>query len=358
VWSPARYTWTPAGCIFVDGYWDYPLSTRGLLFAPVVIERRYWTQPDWVYRPRYVVYETALLGSLFVRPDSGGYYFGDYFESRYRRRGFVPWVDYRVTRYSNDPLYTYSRWQHRTDRTWDRDLRTLYADRRNGDAPRPPRTFLQQTRAIKNITGNKNGNITHIKNVTVLAPITNVDKRVIKLQPVSRTQMAQERKAIQQSRTVSKERQKLTAQIVAKGPVPVKPTDRPRVTKVPLPRMTSVERPRVTVKPPAPPVMPKHVEKTLPKYEPVKPTILPRPKPEVKPNPKPLPKPVPKPTPKPVVKPDPKPTPKPDPKPTPKPEVKPNPKPTPKPVVKPDPKPVPKPVKKPDPKPMPRAAVR
>src|SRR5207302_1673977 len=35
VWIPAHYIWTPVGCVFVDGYWDYPLDARGLLFAPV-----------------------------------------------------------------------------------------------------------------------------------------------------------------------------------------------------------------------------------------------------------------------------------------------------------------------------------
>src|SRR5262245_4951292 len=35
IWMAPRYIWTPAGFIFVEGYWDYPLEDRGLLFAPV-----------------------------------------------------------------------------------------------------------------------------------------------------------------------------------------------------------------------------------------------------------------------------------------------------------------------------------
>jgi len=31
VWTPARYSWTPAGAVFVAGYWDYPLTSRGQL---------------------------------------------------------------------------------------------------------------------------------------------------------------------------------------------------------------------------------------------------------------------------------------------------------------------------------------
>ena len=35
VWVPARYIWTPGGCVFVVGYWVHPLERCGLLFAPV-----------------------------------------------------------------------------------------------------------------------------------------------------------------------------------------------------------------------------------------------------------------------------------------------------------------------------------
>jgi hypothetical protein len=364
VWVPAHYVWTPGGYLFVEGYWDYPLRARGVLFAPVVIERRFWTRPNWVYRPRFVVYDTALVGALFVRPDTGSYYFGDYFAPTYRRRGFVSWVDYRVTRYSYDPLFTYVRWQNRTNRYWERDLRTLYVNRWNGKVARPPRTIVQQNTLIKNITVNK-GTVVNIRNVTVLAPITKVDRTVVKLRPVTKAQLATERKAIQRLRTISVQRQKLDAQVLAKGKPPVRPTDRPQVPKIKLPRPAVVVKPRLTVKPPAPPVVPKGVEKKpLPRFDPIKPVVVPKPKTEVKPKPKTEVKPPPRPMPKPKteVKPPPRPMPKPTvevkppPRPMPKPktEVKPPPKPMPKPrvEVKPPPKPMPKPVVKPDPKPM------
>jgi hypothetical protein len=347
IWVPARYSWTPAGYVFIDGYWDYPLESRGLLFAPVVIEPRLWGRPRWVYRPRIVLYTPALMVSLFVRPDYGCYYFGDFYESRYRER-FVPWIDFRVTRYrgSYDPLFSYCRWEHRNNRSWERNLRTLYVNRVEGRAPRPPVTLVQQTTVVKNIT-----NVTNIRNVTMMAPLTKVDKTVVKLQPVSQTQLALQTKAARQIRTLSLERQKITATAVAKGPAPVKPTDVPKVTRLTLPKTTTAITPKTVVKPPAPPVAPKHVERTLPKHEPVKPVVIPHPKPktETKPEPKPKPKvevkPEPKPKPKVEVKPEPKPKPKTDVKPEPKPVIK---KPEPKPVAKPEPKPMPK---KPDPKP-------
>ena len=35
VWIPAHYVWAPRGYVFVDGYWDYSVARRGVLFAPV-----------------------------------------------------------------------------------------------------------------------------------------------------------------------------------------------------------------------------------------------------------------------------------------------------------------------------------
>src|SRR5262249_3701273 len=83
VWIPASYVWTPAGYVFVEGHWDYPFRDRGLLFAPVFVDRRIWVQPGWFYRPSFVVYDAFLLGSLFVRLDHRSYYFGDYFDPSY-----------------------------------------------------------------------------------------------------------------------------------------------------------------------------------------------------------------------------------------------------------------------------------
>ena len=68
MWVPSHYTWTPCGYVFVDGYWDYPLRQRGVLFTPVYFTGAVYTRPAFVYRPSYVVYDDALTGALFVRP--------------------------------------------------------------------------------------------------------------------------------------------------------------------------------------------------------------------------------------------------------------------------------------------------
>jgi hypothetical protein len=167
VWVPAHYVWTPCGCVFVAGYWDYPLRDRGLLFAPVCFERRVWLEPHYVYTPTCVVYDDCLMGALFVRPSCGHYYFGDYFEPRYRGLGFTAWVDFRIGRSCADPLFSFYACNHAADPVWERDLRGLYAGRFRGDIAPPPRTLVQQNTVIQNITVRKNvTNITNVKNVT------------------------------------------------------------------------------------------------------------------------------------------------------------------------------------------------
>jgi WXXGXW repeat (2 copies) len=214
LWSPACYTWTPGGHVFNEGYWDYPFRDRGLLFAPVNIERSHWSRPGWSYQPSYVVYDSFLLAALFVRPTYNHYYFGDYYGSNYDRLGFVPWTDHRYGRAIGDPLFGYYQWQNRDNPGWGRDMRQLYAARREDPAARPPRTLAQQNTVIQNISNSTTNvnNVTNITNVTALAPLTRVDNRFVKLQPVTRAQRVEAQKTSTQFRDFSSQRGKLEAQ--------------------------------------------------------------------------------------------------------------------------------------------------
>jgi hypothetical protein len=116
VWNNASYAWTPGGYVYSNGYWDYPLAGRGVLFAPVSFSRPIFARPGFVFRPRFTVALDGLLDSLFVRPGFGHYYFGDYFAPRYFGMGFQPWYLYGPRFY--DPLFSHFRWMHRGD--WDR----------------------------------------------------------------------------------------------------------------------------------------------------------------------------------------------------------------------------------------------
>ena len=159
VWIPAHYVWTPGGCLFVEGYWDHPLEGRGLLFAPVRLAANLLTAPGWTYTPQYVVQSDFLLGALFVQPSAGHYYFGDYFDNRYQRAGFVPWIDYRIGRSGYDPNFNYYRSTFADASGWERGLRGLYQARFRGDIARPPRTLVQQNQIFQNIRVNKTGEV-------------------------------------------------------------------------------------------------------------------------------------------------------------------------------------------------------
>ena len=216
IWTSDSYVWTPGGYAFVDGYWDHSFRNRGLLFAPVTIDRRFSNRADWSYQPSYVVYDGFLLSSLFVRPSYGQYYFGDYYDQRYDRLGFVPWHDFRYGRSIGDPLFTHYQWQNRANAGWSRDMRGLYTARREDPAARPPRTLIQQNTRIKNITNNttvenitNNTKVTNIANVTALAPLARVDRTFVTLQPVTKAQRVEAQKVRSQFKEFSTHRAQL-----------------------------------------------------------------------------------------------------------------------------------------------------
>jgi hypothetical protein len=252
VWIPAHYVWTPVGYVFVDGYWDLEMTRRGLVFAPVYFRRPVWTLASWSYQPSYIVYNDFLLGAMFVRPNAYSYYFGDYFDASYRRRGFIAWVDFRLGGVGYDPLFSYYRWRHRDDRRAIADLRELYAARFSGRAERPPVTLVQQNVLIQNIQNNRVTNVTNIGHVTALAPLSGVNRSVVNLQPVPRAQRLQEQKFAQNVRQAGVNRGKMETQLLASQSVPSARNPRPITARVDVPRPQVSANAAALQPPPAP----------------------------------------------------------------------------------------------------------
>jgi hypothetical protein len=280
-YAPAHYSWTPAGYIFCDGYWDYPLARRGLLFAPARFSSGVWNSSGWNYQPRYVIGYQGLLGSLFARADYGRYYFGNYYAADYNRHGFVPWFDYRTGRNSPDPLFHHSRWQTRNDPHWETNLRGLHKDRLAGTSPLPPTTLVQQHQVIQNITINKTvktGNKTlTVKNhqdvlqqMSVIAPLTKGTHNEFKLSPVAKATQAEQRQAAKHIQAATLDRHKREAKLVSGGAHPRQPTDASTKVKVELPKVSGRAKAGLLQAPPPPPI-PKHVEQPLPTHENIKP---------------------------------------------------------------------------------------
>jgi WXXGXW repeat (2 copies) len=303
VWCSAGYTWTPSGCLFNDGYWDHPLDERGLLFAPVYFSRDWGRRP---FVPQFVVSSDFLMGAMFVCSSAQHYYFGDYFDKRYAARGFVTWPEYRVGKTGYDANYNYYRHLHAADPRWETSLRDLYRTRASGEVPRPPRTLIQQVRTINTITGNKTGNdtihkninLTHIQNVTALAPLKGITKsrvtnlsvlspgkdpmvagRVMKLEPVPKEEHAREVQKAGQLRAAGQLRHDVESKMLNQGGVPVIHTDPARVVKMELPKPippVAAPRPVLKVTPPLPGI-PKHEERPIPKFTPSRPPGPPKP---------------------------------------------------------------------------------
>ncbi|QJW96596.1 YXWGXW repeat-containing protein [Frigoriglobus tundricola] len=186
VWVPARFQWTPAGYVFVEGYWDYPLGTRGVMFAPVAFPQAVYAQPGFVYTPVYVVSEPCMVGALFVRRGHACYYFGDYYDGAYATAGYTAWcgtytrtgftIGFGVGRsWGYDPLWSYYSVTYRDTPGWHRGVGDLYGGRYRGEIARPPVTLVQQNTTINNITKTTVVNVTN--NVTVVNGATIVNNK-------------------------------------------------------------------------------------------------------------------------------------------------------------------------------------
>ena len=131
-WVPAHYVWAPRGYVFVDGYWDYSVGRRGVLFAPVYFNAGVYAQPGFSYSPTTVIDLGVFANHLFLRPQYQHYYFGDYYAANYQAAGFYPSYSYNSGRYGYDPIYAHERWQHRQDGQWEQPRRSRL--------PEPPRS--------------------------------------------------------------------------------------------------------------------------------------------------------------------------------------------------------------------------
>lgn len=299
VWVPARYVWTPAGYVFCDGYWDYPLAARGVLFAPVAFPRPLLLRPRFVYTPTYVVSEPCLFGALFVRRGCGNYFFGDYFDPRFGRRGYSAWcgtfggggfsIGFGAGRtWGYDPLWSYYSLSFRTAPAWRTGLADVYGGRFAGTVARPPVNLVQQNTVINNITkvnvtnvtnnitvvnGAPTVNNTNVANVAMVAPLKVApDLTRTKFQPVNAEARKAEAATAQQLREVAAQRNRLET-FVAKQAAPAgvpaagQPPARPQSIKLDVPK-TVVARAQVTDEKKAPPPNPTRASKVDPKVEP------------------------------------------------------------------------------------------
>jgi hypothetical protein len=294
VWVPAHFRWTPVGYVYVDGYWDYALAQRGVLFAPVYFPRPVYTQVGFVYTPAYVVSEPCMMGAMFVRRGWGCYYFGDYFAPAYTTTGYTAWcgavgrngaftVGFGVGRsWGYDPLWTYYSVTYRNTPAWSSGVGTLYTGRFDGTLARPPVTLVQQNTVINNIV---NVNVTNVtNNITVVNKSVTVNNKDVtsmtmiapvkfakdlhpeaKIQTVSAQVRREDAVHAKQIQTVAIQRTKLET-AAAVRPV-TKATDVPQTLKLDVPK-TVITKATVTDEKLLPPANPHKDPKAALKVDP------------------------------------------------------------------------------------------
>ena len=140
-WVPPHHRWTPCGYVYVGGYWDHAISARGVIFAPVRFRQPVYTAVSYSFVPAVVVSLSVFSDHLFYRPHHHHYYFGDYYAPRYRESGFYASYTWTSGRHGYDPIYSYARWEHRGDPTWERRRYQDFEYFRDHEDARPPRTW-------------------------------------------------------------------------------------------------------------------------------------------------------------------------------------------------------------------------
>ncbi|TVP94535.1 MAG: hypothetical protein EA381_19880, partial [Planctomycetaceae bacterium] len=170
VWNPPHYVWAPRGYVFVDGYYDYPVAQRGVLFAPVFFNSGIRAQRGFSFLPRTVINPAVFASHLFLRPSFGHYYFGDYYGNQYATNGFSPWFSFANSGMGYDPFFAQQHWINRNDLQWNQQLESQFAYRQANVDARPARTWSDQ------IARTSNGNATDDQSFVVAALIDDLAK--------------------------------------------------------------------------------------------------------------------------------------------------------------------------------------
>jgi hypothetical protein len=208
VWIPGHYVWTPHGYLFVDGYYDYAVARRGVLFAPVYFHPGIYARRGFSYSPVTVINPAVFASHLFLRPNYGHYYFGDYYGSNYSSIGFSPWFSFYSSRSGYDPFYAHERWHHRNDRQWDHRVEADFAHRRDHEEARPPRTWTAQRERSPRDVANADPSFAVAASLDELAKNKETPLR---FQPVAKEVRQQLGQRAQGLRKARQERQKLEA---------------------------------------------------------------------------------------------------------------------------------------------------
>ncbi len=262
-WTPAHYVWSPRGCIFVDGFWDFPVERRGLLFAPVYFEAGVYARRGYVYSPRIVIGFGVFSDCLFLRPRYHHYYFGDYYAPGYFQGGFYASFTFQSGRHGYDPISSHHRWEHRQERDWDRRVVANYENRRDHEAARPPRSWAAERTLHSSPAGARPNR------VELAMPIGQLATRKdgpMRLQTVAKAERQQLSRRGQEVETSREQRRTLEAQPAS--PAGRLPGGGVKPARVPQPKTPIASAPARELRKSQSPPEPQRVPRSSPNIQP------------------------------------------------------------------------------------------
>lgn len=206
VWVPSHYVWTPRGYVLVDGYWDYGMDRRGVLYAPVYSQSGSYYRSGSSFSPMVAIGLSTLMKYLFARPSNNQYYFGDYYDPRYSNSGVYSPMDYQSRNYGYDPLYSQMRWENRENSGWERGFATAYDYLRNNVSARPAAIYSAQQLLDPSAVDSSGQPILMAAPLDQLAKSKDKPLRIEKLTAEERKQISDNEKEL---RKAAKERQRV-----------------------------------------------------------------------------------------------------------------------------------------------------
>jgi hypothetical protein len=199
-WTPAHYVWTPRGYVYINGYYDYSVARRGVLFAPVYFNSGIYRQPGFSYSPTMAI-GPAIFGShLFLRPSYGHYYYGDYYGANYATAGYSPGFSYNSGRNGYDPFYAQQRWVNRQNPGWAQNNQASFQNLLAHENLRPPRTWADQSTRLASAGAQNGQNIAVATSFDELAKSKDHSLRFQNVDQAERQQLSQRGQAIAQHR--------------------------------------------------------------------------------------------------------------------------------------------------------------
>ncbi|MBC7818196.1 MAG: YXWGXW repeat-containing protein [Planctomycetaceae bacterium] len=152
VWTAPRYIQTVHGAVLISGFWDRPITERGLLFAPLHVHNIDSLQSATTITPNVVVNTSRMMLHLFAGSDRLHYLFGDFHAAEFTSLGILPWFE--NTGLGQDPLLVFhGRQVAGVDLT--ARLRSWHRYFQNNPAACPPRTLADFKAFIERNANNR-----------------------------------------------------------------------------------------------------------------------------------------------------------------------------------------------------------